>query len=440
MPIDPTSQPALPAQAATTLPATALPATALLKAAAAGGAAPSAPAPSFGAELLGAIQALPAAGEGGSPLPGTGAAPPSPAPAATGTIGWTGPQIAALTTDLTPPTAAVADQLLPLVPGGPPQPARAEVQPAPAKPRPARKDAAESPVPADPSPVVATPDPANAAPMVSPPPPPPMPLPPATSLPATVTATATAPAGAPQSPTIHAAAHEAAPPRTRNSADATPLPEATAAPPPPAPRDGPPALSIIPSLTASTASPTASGATAPPAAPTSSIASSAPAPESRPELTYQPPAHPGAPERLTLKLTPAELGAVTFEIRSSADGPRQIHVLIDRAETLTLFQQDHQHLASALSRAGLEGGDTQVTVSLASDRAPPPDTQGGGLPSQGQSAAGFSASGQGGGGAERQAQPGRGPGTDFAAPPGADAETAPPGRAPLAYAMLDIFA
>lgn len=98
--------------------------------------------------------------------------------------------------------------------------------------------------------------------------------------------------------------------------------------------------------------------------------------EERPALTYQLPAHPGAPAQLTLKLTPAELGAVTFEIRSVAEGVRQVHVLIDRPETLALFHQDHQHLANALARAGLDVEATQVTVSLARDypAASPPAT------------------------------------------------------------------
>ena len=115
----------------------------------------------------------------------------------------------------------------------------------------------------------------------------------------------------------------------------------------------------------------------------------------------------GAPERLTLRLTPQELGSVTFELRPGVDGGRQIHVLIDRPETLALFEQDRQHLETALQRAGLAAEVTQITYALARDTVPvtPPgdaargEFLAGGQANAGQSGNGQSNTGQSGAGA-----------------------------------------
>ncbi|MCX7383740.1 MAG: flagellar hook-length control protein FliK [Alphaproteobacteria bacterium] len=164
--------------------------------------------------------------------------------------------------------------------------------------------------------------------------------------------------------------------------------------------------------------------------------------EGRAELTYQPAAYPGAPERLTLKLTPAELGAVTFEIRTPTEGPRQVHVLIDRPETLALFQQDHQHLATALARAGLDADATQVTVSLARNAAPhpSPDPSPATTAPPSQFSAGSFTSGQGSARDDRPASAGFGPPLGEEPDTGPVAGEPPPPRPRLAYAVLDIFA
>lgn len=138
-----------------------------------------------------------------------------------------------------------------------------------------------------------------------------------------------------------------------------------------APSERPAAEALPPSPPAVPLSEAAGLALAPRAAPSSRAASAplADPAEMPAALTYQPPTRI-APERLTLRLTPQELGSVTFELRPGMDGGRQIHVLIDRPETLALFQQDRQHLETALQRAGLAAEATQVTYALARDTVP----------------------------------------------------------------------
>ena len=79
-------------------------------------------------------------------------------------------------------------------------------------------------------------------------------------------------------------------------------------------------------------------------------------------------AGPGASQRITLNLTPIELGRVSFDIDVPAHGPRRVAVVFERADTMALFQQDQGHLALALDRAGLPTDAGQITFSL----APPP--------------------------------------------------------------------
>ncbi len=235
--------------------------------------------------------------------------------------------------------------------------------------------------------------------------------------------------------TSHSAAPADAPPTPQGVLRDSAAPQPEPAPPAPQPT---PALAVTtePATTTGIPShPAPSGAPAPAAAPIAAT-------EGRPELIYQPPSHPGAPERLTLKLTPAELGSVTFEIRAASQGPREVHVLVDRPETLALFEQDHQHLASALSRAGLDAEATQVTLRLAHGH-PAPDAP----PAAPQAAAPAPSFGQGqfppggsGGGGERPAPHARLPQTGGEALTGPPATAAPLPRLRLAHAVLDIVA
>jgi hypothetical protein len=83
----------------------------------------------------------------------------------------------------------------------------------------------------------------------------------------------------------------------------------------------------------------------------------------------------GQVERITLTLTPAELGVVSFELRAAPAGERSVHIAVDRPATLALLQQDRHHLDAALARAGLDADPARVTLGLAGDPAPGFDRQ-----------------------------------------------------------------
>lgn len=182
--------------------------------------------------------------------------------------------------------------------------------------------------------------------------------------------------------------------------------------------------------------------TATPPAAATGTAATAPA-EGRPELTYQLPAHPGAVERLTIRLSPQELGSVTVEIRAGGDGPRQVHVLIDRQETLSLFQQDRQHLTAALGHAGLDTDAANVTVSLAHDPSIARDAPSAAPPVGAQHTPGQAGDSANGGRQAPQQAPARAMGGGSGAagvPEDGTTASAIPIRPALSYAVLDILA
>ena len=250
-------------------------------------------------------------------------------------------------------------------------------------------------------------------------------LPPSLPLPAMPPPPAPPPSGSPPSQLVANSRDEIAAPMPAGPADA-PRPSEPSAPATASDHEGHPGSSDVtgfamtpleraaveavpPSPPAASPSEVAGLSVAPRAAP-SPRAASAPlaGPADIPAaLIYHPPTHLGAPERLTLRLTPQELGSVTFELRPGVDGSRQIHVLIDRPETLALFEQDRQHLETALQRAGLAAEVTQITYALARDTVPvtPPgdaargEFLAGGQANAGQSGNGQSNTGQSGAGA-----------------------------------------
>jgi hypothetical protein len=109
----------------------------------------------------------------------------------------------------------------------------------------------------------------------------------------------------------------------------------------------------------------------------------------------------GGMQRLTLTLTPTELGSVSFDIRETAEGGRRVALVFDRAETMALFEKDRQHLATALDRAGLQAHPDQITFALAS----PPPSGSQSAPASADhatsSGSGFDATDRGGGQSER---------------------------------------
>jgi len=80
-----------------------------------------------------------------------------------------------------------------------------------------------------------------------------------------------------------------------------------------------------------------------------------------------------APQRLTVRLDPGELGRVNFDIRTQKDGSSDIRIAVERPETLALLRQDRHQLDAALGRAGLsaDAGQVQLALGGSHDCAPP---------------------------------------------------------------------
>ena len=70
-------------------------------------------------------------------------------------------------------------------------------------------------------------------------------------------------------------------------------------------------------------------------------------------------------ERISMRLDPSELGSVTFDIRTNADGQRDIRITVEKADTLALLRQDRHQLELALGRAGIAVESVQIQMSLA---------------------------------------------------------------------------
>ena len=100
-------------------------------------------------------------------------------------------------------------------------------------------------------------------------------------------------------------------------------------------------------------------------------------------------ASPTLPQRLTLHLAPAELGAVQIGIERAPDGPAKVSLLVERPETLLLLMRDQPALHRALDAAGLPaegrvlhfglgqpGGSTAATPNLPPSGLPPPGGNG----------------------------------------------------------------
>ncbi len=82
------------------------------------------------------------------------------------------------------------------------------------------------------------------------------------------------------------------------------------------------------------------------------------------------PAQPGAPQLLTIRLDPAELGRVQVRIERTEGGPVKVELAVERADTLMLLQRDQPQLQAALDLAGIPPEGRTVHLSLAPDRSP----------------------------------------------------------------------
>ena len=158
-------------------------------------------------------------------------------------------------------------------------------------------------------------------------------------------------------------------------------------------------------------------------------AAAAPAPDQlRPAFAAA--ASPGGPNRLIVRLDPAELGRVEVGILRRPDGPARVELTAERPETLQLLMRDQPALHRALDLAGIpaEGRTLHFQAAHADparDAAPAPPSSsqpmaqsgtGSGGPSSGM---GGSMAGNHGGGSH----PGGG-----RAPPGWSGPSVPDGR------------
>ncbi len=76
-------------------------------------------------------------------------------------------------------------------------------------------------------------------------------------------------------------------------------------------------------------------------------------------------AAPNLPQRMTLQLAPAELGAVQIGIERAPNGPATVTLLVERADTLLLLMRDQPALHRALDAAGLAAEGRTLHFGLA---------------------------------------------------------------------------
>jgi len=85
-------------------------------------------------------------------------------------------------------------------------------------------------------------------------------------------------------------------------------------------------------------------------------------------------AQPGAPQQLTIRLDPADLGRVQLRIERTPGGPARVDVVIERPETLLLLLRDQPQLHRALELAGIPAADRILQFHLAPPSASAPGT------------------------------------------------------------------
>ena len=73
--------------------------------------------------------------------------------------------------------------------------------------------------------------------------------------------------------------------------------------------------------------------------------------------------------RVTVQLSPSELGRVQISIERSADGTSVVSVVAERPETLALVQNDAARLHAALDQAGVAHGGRTLTFALGATEA-----------------------------------------------------------------------
>lgn len=131
-----------------------------------------------------------------------------------------------------------------------------------------------------------------------------------------------------------------------------------------------------------------------PQAPEKNINAGSPADQVMPAIIRLSSADGG--RRISLQLTPTDLGLVDIRIDQPKDGPVIVTLTVQHPRTLELLQRDFAQLSQTLDRAGLSGEGRQVSLSLVVTHIPaaPPDP---GSPPGQQAATGMQDQGSGSG-------------------------------------------
>jgi flagellar hook-length control protein FliK len=72
------------------------------------------------------------------------------------------------------------------------------------------------------------------------------------------------------------------------------------------------------------------------------------------------------PQTLAIQLDPPELGKMHLKMRYEKGEPLRVHVVLEKADTMNMFQRDSHALQSALNQAGLETDSSSLTFDLGS--------------------------------------------------------------------------
>ena len=77
--------------------------------------------------------------------------------------------------------------------------------------------------------------------------------------------------------------------------------------------------------------------------------------------------------RISLQLTPSNLGTVDIQIDQPVSGPTTITLTVQHADTLALLHKDIEQLTKALDRAGFDDGARTISLHLAPSHTPLPE-------------------------------------------------------------------
>ncbi len=83
-------------------------------------------------------------------------------------------------------------------------------------------------------------------------------------------------------------------------------------------------------------------------------------------------AHSGAPQHLTIRLDPMDLGRVQVRIERSPDGSARVDLKVEKPDTLLLLLRDQPQLHRALDLAGVPSSERTLQFHLAPPDAPAP--------------------------------------------------------------------